>query len=108
MIKLDEEFLAELGLGGLPPEDQKSLLAAIYEHLELTVGQRLAERMSDAELQEYEAILDSGDEEQASAWLQQHAPDSSEIVRELHNAQIEELRRRRNEILEAVGVDTEG
>ena len=108
MIKLDEEFLAELGLGGLPPEDKKSLLAAIYEHLQMSVGQRLAEGMSAAELREFEAILDSGDEEQASAWLQEHAPDSSEIVRELQHEQIEELRRRRNEILEAVGVDSEG
>lgn len=81
MITLDEEFLAGLGLGDLPCDDQRGLLEAIYQQLELDVGLRLTERLSREELQEFNALMDAGDEDEALAWLQLHAPDYQELVR---------------------------
>lgn len=105
MITLDEEFLAGLGLGDLPAEDQRSLLGAIYEQLELTVGMRLAQRLSENELLEFEALVDAGDEGGLSAWLEGHVPDYPEVIRGALDEQMAELRQRRAEILEAAGVD---
>lgn len=105
MITLDGEFLAGLGLGALPPDDQRSLLSAIYQQLELRVGMRLTGRMSPEELQDYEAVLDAGDDDRVRAWLQLHAPDYRQLVRKVLDEQMVELRQRRAEILEAAGVE---
>lgn len=105
MISLDEEFLSGLGLGDLSPDDQQSLLTAVYEQLEFSVGRRLVKCMSASERREFETLVDGGDEGQQLAWLQEHVPGYSQIVREALDEQMEELRQRRGEILEAVGVD---
>ena len=104
MITLDGEFLAGLGLGSLPPDDQRSLLSAIYQQLELNVGMRLTGRMSAEELQDYETVVDAGDDARVLAWLQVHAPDYRQLVRRVLDEQMVELRQRRAEILEAAGV----
>ena len=62
MIKLDDDLLQELGLAGLPAEEKKKLLAHIYETLEMRVGMKLAEQMSDAQLTEFEQFIDRNDE----------------------------------------------
>jgi Protein of unknown function (DUF5663) len=51
MIKLDQELLAELGLGGLLPQARRALLEQMYSDLELRVGSALASLMTDAELE---------------------------------------------------------
>lgn len=57
MFKLDDNLLQELGLGGLPAQDKSSMLGHIYETLELRVGMRLAEQMSDDQLNEFEGFV---------------------------------------------------
>ena len=58
MFQLNEEFLKELGLDQLPEDQQKSLLQHIYSALELRVGERLSQGMSDAQLEEFAGIID--------------------------------------------------
>ncbi len=105
MIALDEEYLAGLGLGALSADDKRSLLAVVYRNLEETVGGRVAKLLSDAELEEFNRITDSQDGDEAAKWLKEHVPDYRRIVQEVHDEHSEELRRRRDEILEAVGVE---
>ena len=57
MFKLDDNLLRELGLGALPPQEKNRMLAHIYETLEMRVGMRLAEGMSDQQLDEFEALM---------------------------------------------------
>ena len=80
MIKLDDDLLQELGLSGLPPEEKKKLLAHIYETLEMRVGMKLAERMSDAQLTEFEQFIDHNDEAGALRWLETNFPDYKDVV----------------------------
>ena len=105
MIALDEEYLAGLGLGALSADDKRSLLAAVYRNLEETVGGRVAKLLSDAELEEFNRITDSQDGDEAAKWLKEHVPDYRRIVQEVHDEHSKELRRRRDEILEAAGVE---
>ena len=70
MIKLDDNLLNEIGLTSLSPEDKKKMLAHIYETLEMRVGMRLAEQMSDAQLDEFEQFINRNDEAGALHWLQ--------------------------------------
>ena len=80
MIKLDDDLLKELGLAGLPPEDKKKLLAHIYETLEMRVGMKLAEQMTDAQLIEFEQFIDRNDEAGALKWLETHFPNYKDVV----------------------------
>jgi hypothetical protein len=57
MIKIDDSLLEELGLLALPKEERDKLLRQIYETLEMRVGMRLAERMSDSQLDEFERFI---------------------------------------------------
>lgn len=74
MFQLDDKFLEEVGLAGMPDEQKKPFLQHIYDELELRVGTRLSEGMTDAQLEEFESIIDRKDEIIA-AWLTEHVPD---------------------------------
>ncbi len=80
MIKLDDDLLKELGLISLPPEEKKKLLAHIYETLEMRVGMKLAEQMSDAQLTEFEQFIDRNDEAGALQWLEGNFPNYKDVV----------------------------
>lgn len=80
MFRLDDNLLTELGLSALPVAEKNKMLAHIYETLELRVGMRLAEQMSDAQLDEFEAFIDRNDEAGALKWLETNFPDYKNVV----------------------------
>ncbi len=82
MFKLDDNFLNELGLSALPPADKNKMLAHIYETLEMRVGMRLAEKMSNEQLDEFEAYINKNDEAGALKWLETNFPNYKEVVAE--------------------------
>ncbi len=80
MFKLDDNLLQELGLGSLPTEDKNKMLAHIYETLEMRVGMKLAEQMTNEQLDEFEAFIDRNDEAGALKWLESNFPDYKQVV----------------------------
>jgi hypothetical protein len=78
MYKLDDEFLAQLGLGDMPEEQKQAFLQHIYGELEIRVGEKLTEGMSDAQLDEFGAIVDK-DETKIKAWLAANVPNYTEL-----------------------------
>lgn len=74
MFQLDDKFLEDLGLGDLPVEQKKAFLEHVYSQLELRVGTRLSEGLSDAQLGEFESFVDR-DAEKVQAWVSANAPD---------------------------------
>src|ERR1044072_3397547 len=80
MIKLDDNLLQELGLGLLPPDDKKKMLAHIYETLEMRVGMELAKQMTDAQLNEFEEFINRNDEAGALSWLETNFPNYKDVV----------------------------
>jgi hypothetical protein len=82
MFKLDNDFLQSLGLGGLPVDEKNRLLQMIYERLEMNVGMRLAEKMSDQQLDEFEGFIDRNDEGGALKWLETNFPNYKDVVAE--------------------------
>ncbi|MEX0748412.1 MAG: DUF5663 domain-containing protein [Candidatus Saccharimonadales bacterium] len=80
MLKIDYALLEEVGLGQLPFEEKDLLITQIREQLELRVGTRLADAMSDAQLDEFEQFIDSEDEQGALQWLSQNFPDYPKVV----------------------------
>jgi predicted RNA-binding Zn ribbon-like protein len=80
MFKLDDNFLQELGLGGLPAEEKKAMLNHIYETLEMRVGMKLAEQMTNDQLDEFEGFIDRNDEPGALKWLESNFPNYKQVV----------------------------
>lgn len=73
MFQLNDEFLKELGLDQLPKEQRKPFLQHIYSELELRVGERLSQGMSDAQLDEFARIIDKAPGA-VDSFLAQHVP----------------------------------
>jgi hypothetical protein len=82
MFKLDNTLLEELGLGSLPPEEKNRMLAHIYETLEMRVGMKLAEQMTNEQLDEFEGFIDKNDEAGALKWLETNFPNYKQVVAE--------------------------
>lgn len=68
MFQLDDKFLEDIGLGDLPDDQKRAFLQHIYEELELRVGTRLSDGLSDQQLEEFEKIIDR-DQGVIEAWL---------------------------------------
>ena len=74
MFQLDDKFLEDIGLNGLPEDQKKSFLQHIYNELELRVGTRLSDGMSDNQLEEFGFIIDRKDDVIVD-WLENNVPD---------------------------------
>ena len=73
MFQLDDQFLRDIGLADLPEEQRKPFLQHVYDQLEYRVGVRLSEGMTDAQLEEFESIIDRKPEV-IDAWVSQYTP----------------------------------
>lgn len=73
MFQLDDKFLQDVGLGGLPEEQKKAFLQHIYDELELRVGAKLSEGLTEEQLTEFEGFVNQ-DSEKVTAWLNANAP----------------------------------
>ena len=74
MFQLDDKFLADIGLDSLPADQKQAFLQHIYEELELRVGTKLSDGLSDAQLEEFEKIIDR-DQATIDGWLAAHVQD---------------------------------
>src|SRR5476651_1437082 len=90
MFQLDDNLLQELGLGSLPPAEKNKMLSHIYETLEMRVGMKLAEQMTNEQLDEFESFIDRNDEPGALKWLETNFPNYKQVVAdELENLKTE-------------------
>lgn len=77
MFRLDDKFLEDLGLGGLPPEQKQAFLQHIYSELEMRVGERLTDGMSDDLLDEFGYFVDIN-QDGMTKWFGENLPDYNE------------------------------
>lgn len=80
MFQIDDKFLESLGLGALPQDEKDKMKAHIYETLEMRVGMTLASNMSEAQLDEFEDLMNKNDEEGALKWLESNFPNYRDVV----------------------------
>lgn len=87
MFQLDDKFLQDVGLAQLPPDQKQAFLEQVYSSLEERVGVRLSEGLSDAQLEEFEGIIDRKPEK-VDAWLMVYAPQypSDEVFQRIQQA----------------------
>lgn len=73
MYQLDDQFLNDIGLSDLPEDQRKPFLQYVYDQLERRVGVKLSDGMSEAQLEQFENIIDKK-QEVIDAWVAQYAP----------------------------------
>jgi len=56
-MKFDDDFLSEVGLSNLPQDQKESFLKQAKEELELRVGEKMSQGLSDAQIEEFEGIM---------------------------------------------------
>lgn len=102
MIRIDDTLLEEIGLIALPKQERDQMLRQIYETLEMRVGMRLAERMTDQQLDEFERFIDTNDEGGALKWLETNFPDYKQVVADELAKLKEEIKKDSTQILETM------
>lgn len=75
-MKLNDDFLKEVGLSAMPDEQKASFLSYVEEELEVRIGEKISEGVSEEELKKFEAM----DDIDALLWLKENKPDFANIV----------------------------
>lgn len=57
MVKIDKQFLEEVGLAKMPEEKKAAFIAHVQEEFEVRVGERMSEGMTMAQLEEFDGIM---------------------------------------------------
>ena len=74
MFQLDDNFLQDVGLAGLPEDQKQAFLQHIYDELELRVGTKLSEGLNEQQMSEFEAFVDQN-EDKVRNWFNTNMPD---------------------------------
>jgi len=74
MFQIDDKFLQDLGLDQLPEDQKQAFKEHIYSQLELRVGTRLSDGLSDAQLAEFESFVDRN-MAKVQEWISKNVPD---------------------------------
>ncbi len=81
MYDIDENFINDVGLGGMSEENKKKLIEDIRVELEIRVGDELTKNLDDDQILEFDKILESSDKVAILKWMQKHCPDYEAVVR---------------------------
>ena len=68
MYKFDDNFLESVGLGSMPAEQKDAFLQYAQDQLEMKIGEKMSEGLSDEQLSEFEKIVDN-DKETIDRWI---------------------------------------
>lgn len=77
MIQIDDDFMREVGLGDMPAVEKAEFMRDAEEELEVRIGQKIGGALTEAQLDEFEAMNDAV---MAAEWLEENAPDYREIA----------------------------
>ena len=72
-MKINEQFLDEVGLGELPPQEKQAFLEYLYSEVELRVGDALSKDMTPEQVVEFKKIADK-DSSFIVHWLSAFVP----------------------------------
>ena len=96
-MKIDEEFLQEVGLSVMPEEQKQAFLEYVEREIEVRIGERISEGIPAEKLREFEKL----DDDEALRWLKENKPNFIEIVDSVIAEMKAEISRNRDKILQA-------
>ena len=96
MALIDEQFMAEVGLGEMPAAEKQAFMEQATEELEVRVGRQISAGLSMEQMREFEQIEDSAE---ITNWLNQNVPNFREEVMQVLMNFKQELMQNRQQIL---------
>lgn len=69
MYSIDDSFLESVGLGGMPAEQKSNFMQYAQDQLEVRIGEKMSEGLSEDQLDEFEKIIDN-DAATINKWLE--------------------------------------
>jgi hypothetical protein len=92
VITLSPELLADAGFASMTEEQVRLALQDIYNTLELRVGRRIARKLTQVQLAQFEKQISANDDRAALGWLKDNFPDYREVVQEEYQLILDRLR----------------
>lgn len=96
MALIDEQFMAEVGLGEMPAAEKQAFMEQATEELEVRVGRQISAGLSLEQMREFEQIEDSAE---ITRWLNQNVPNFREEVMNVLMNFKQELMQNRQQIM---------
>lgn len=96
-MEFDEQFLQEMGLSAMPEDEKQKFLAYIQEELEVRIGERISEGLTEVQLNEFDMITDQAE---ATKWLEANRPDYRDIVTQTIEEMKAEIRANRDKLIQ--------
>ncbi len=96
MALIDEQFMAEVGLGEMPAAEKQAFMEQATEELEVRIGRQISAGLSLEQMREFEQIEDSAE---ITRWLNQNVPNFREEVMNVLMNFKQELMQNRQQIL---------
>lgn len=84
-MEFNDKFLEEMGLSAMPEEQKQQFLDYLERELEIRIGERISEGLTEVQLNEFDMTTDQAE---ATKWLETHCPEYRDIV----NHTIEEMK----------------
>ncbi|HET6746487.1 MAG TPA: DUF5663 domain-containing protein [Candidatus Saccharimonadales bacterium] len=90
-IQIDDNFMSDLGLANASDDQKQALMTQILQTLEMRVGTRLAEELSDEQIDEFERLAPAEDDApevveqkqtQMTEWLKANHPNHEAVIAE--------------------------
>lgn len=92
LVKLDEEFLASIGLADLSDDEKKEALDDIKTALEAKVGVKITQNLSDEQVDQFSNLLSGTDHNAALSWIETNIPNYREIVMQELDAIVDQIK----------------
>lgn len=97
-MQVDDQLLKAMGLIGLPDDQKQKALENILYVINMRVAQRVADTLSEQQLDEFEKLNENSSEEEISKWLADNVPNYLQIVEE----EAQSLRDRAHETVDRI------
>lgn len=97
MIRVDDAFMKEVGLGDMPQPEKRVFMEHAQEELEVRVGKSIGAQLTDAQMSEFEGIEDLA---LAAQWLERNVPSFRQIVENVFFSFKNELTEEKQKILQ--------
>ena len=95
-MEFDDNFLQEMGLSEMPDDQKQRFLDYVQEELEVRIGERISEGLSEVQLNQFDLITDQAE---ATKWLEANRPDYRDIVANTIAEMKDEIRANRDRLI---------
>lgn len=85
-MQFDDQFFQDIGLSSASDEDRAEMVDKLAELVQGRVALKLSELLTDEQLDHFDTLLDSNDDDAALAYVQEVYPQYNQLLQDEVNA----------------------